>query len=125
MPEQLKVGTVGWQDLTVPNAEQVRDFYKAVVGWDSSPVDMGGYSDFTMIAPGTDTPIAGVCHARGENAHVPPQWMLYFIVDDLDRAMRACIDGGGAVLGSPRMLGDARYCTVRDPAGAVCALYQP
>jgi uncharacterized protein len=60
-----KIGTVGWQDLTVPNAEALRDFYKAVIGWESSPVDLGGYSDFNMISPGTDQPAAGICHARG------------------------------------------------------------
>lgn len=47
-PERPKVGTIAWRDLTVPNAEQVRDFYKGVVGWDSSPQDMGGYDDFNM-----------------------------------------------------------------------------
>jgi predicted enzyme related to lactoylglutathione lyase len=26
-------GTIAWTDLTVPDAEKVRDFYAAVVGW--------------------------------------------------------------------------------------------
>jgi predicted enzyme related to lactoylglutathione lyase len=36
-----EVGSVGWIDLTVPEAEEVRDFYSAVVGWKSEPVDIG------------------------------------------------------------------------------------
>jgi predicted enzyme related to lactoylglutathione lyase len=32
---------VAWQDLTVPNAEAIRDFYAVVVGWRPEPVDMG------------------------------------------------------------------------------------
>ena len=47
-----QVGTIGWRDLTVENAESVRDFYQGVVGWETSAVDMGGYSDFNLIPPG-------------------------------------------------------------------------
>ena len=55
-------------DLTVPDADAVRDFYKAVVGWGVQDVDMGGYSDYAMTHPATGQPVAGVCHARGVNA---------------------------------------------------------
>lgn len=47
-----QVGTIGWRDLTVENAESVRDFYQGVVGWETSAVDMSGYSDFNLISPG-------------------------------------------------------------------------
>ena len=60
-------GTIGWIDLTVPDADRVRDFYAEVVGWHPEPVDMDGYSDFVMKSPG-GAPAAGVCHARGTNA---------------------------------------------------------
>src|SRR5687768_12817862 len=120
-----KIGTVGWQDLTVPNAEALRDFYKAVIGWESSPVDMGGYSDFNMIAPGTDQPAAGICHTRGGNANLPPQWLLYFVVADLDGSVRECVERGGTVISGPRTAGGGAYCVIKDPAGAVCALYKP
>ncbi len=38
MGEINEVGTVGWMDLTVPDAPALRDFYSAVVGWTSSEV---------------------------------------------------------------------------------------
>jgi predicted enzyme related to lactoylglutathione lyase len=34
-------GTITWQDLTVPDAEALRDFYASVVGWKAQPVRMG------------------------------------------------------------------------------------
>lgn len=34
------IGSLGWTDLTVPDAERIRDFYQAVVGWRAEPVDM-------------------------------------------------------------------------------------
>ncbi len=119
-----QTGTIGWCDLTVPNAEQLRDFYAQVVGWKPEPVDMGGYEDFNMVAPSGEN-VAGICHARGGNAVLPPQWLLYIIVDDLDASVATCLELGGDVIVDPRPHGDARFCVIRDPAGAVCALYEP
>jgi hypothetical protein len=86
---------------------------------------MDGYSDFNMIAPGSGEPIAGVCHARGPNKDIPPQWLLYFIVEDVDRSAKACESQGGRILVGPKKTGDGAYCIIQDPAGAVCALYNP
>ena len=118
-------GTITWQDLTVPDAEQVRDFYRAVVGWESKSEDMGGYSDFAMMPPGSDQPVAGVCHARGINADLPPQWLVYINVADVDQSAKTCAAQGGSVVVGPRDMGGGRFCVIRDPAGAVCALFAP
>ena len=121
--EHPKVGTIGWRDLTVADAEGVRDFYRRVVGWEPSPVDMGEYSDYNML-DGDGVPAAGICHARGPNADLPAQWLIYIAVDDLDAALAACAEGGGEVVSGPRSVGEDRMGVIRDPAGAVCALYQ-
>jgi predicted enzyme related to lactoylglutathione lyase len=118
-------GAVAWTDLTVPDATQVRDFYAAVVGWTHSPVDMGGYADFCMNRPGDGQTVAGICHARGVNADLPPQWLIYITVLDLDSSVAKVAAAGGRVLVPPRDLGGARMAVVRDPAGAVAGLYQP
>ncbi len=118
-----KIGTIGWIDLTVDNAENVRDFYAAITGWTFENVDMGGYSDFVMKAPGVEKGVAGVCHARGMNAGLPPQWLIYITVDDLDKSIEACNARGGEVISGPRNYGNEwRYCVIRDPGGAVAGL---
>ena len=120
-----QVGTIAWFDLTIPNAEQVRDFYAAVTGWRPEPVDMGGYADFNMMREGSDMPVAGICHARGPNAALPPQWLLYIVVADLDVSVKQCIELGGRVVVQPKDAGPSgRYCVVRDPAGAHAALFE-
>ncbi len=118
-------GTIGWVDLTVDDAPGVRDFYAEVVGWRPEGLDMGGYEDFNMTDPVEGTPRAGVCHARGMNAELPPVWIVYFRVADLDAALQAVRDGGGTVLQPPRQAGGTRYAMIRDPAGAACALAGP
>ncbi|CAN5821726.1 hypothetical protein BH24ACI4_BH24ACI4_11370 [soil metagenome] len=119
------VGTIVWRDLTVENAEAVREFYQKVVGWEASPVDQGGYSDFNMMAPGSDEAVAGVCHARGANASLPAQWLIYIIVEDVDFSAAECVRLGGEVVAGPRLMNGARFAVIKDPAGAVCAIFQP
>lgn len=119
------IGTLLWIDLTVPNAETVRDFYASVIGWEPAGVAMGDYEDYVMTAPATGQGVAGVCHARGQNADLPPQWLVYVAVADLDESLRRCADAGGkAVTGIKGEAGTTRYCVIQDPAGAVLALME-
>ena len=118
-------GTVAWADLTVPDAEAIRDFYARVVGWVPEAVAMGEYSDFNMTVPATGEPAAGVCHARGSNAGLPPLWMVYLVVEDLEDSLAGVREGGGEILVGPRTMGPgSAFAVIKDPAGALAALYQ-
>lgn len=124
MSERPKPGTIGWHDLTVPDAPALRDFYASVIGWTPEPVEMDGYEDFNM-ATDDGVPVAGVCHADGPNTDLPPCWLMYVHVDDLDRAMAACTEAGGTIVGDERGSPEyGRFCVIRDPAGAHLALFE-
>lgn len=119
-----EIGSVGWIDLTVDDAPQIRDFYASVTGWEHSPVSMGDYDDFNMKAPGSGEPKAGICHARGANSDLPAQWMIYITVADAEIGAARCEELGGRVLSAPKDMGEmGRYCVIQDPAGAVAALF--
>jgi predicted enzyme related to lactoylglutathione lyase len=118
-------GSIAWIDLTVADAERIRDFYAQVAGWSHAPVEMGGYVDYVMHdTPGE--PAAGICHASGVNADLPPVWLIYITVRDLTASLASCTAMGGELLtGVKDMGGIGRYCVIRDPAGAVAALLEP
>jgi predicted enzyme related to lactoylglutathione lyase len=126
MPKKKKpaVGAITWFDLTVKNAPKVRAFYEKVVGWKSNGLDMGGYDDFCMNTPADGKTVAGICHARGENVALPAHWLLYITVADLDASVKQCSKLGGKVIFGPRAMGGGRVAVIRDPAGAVAALYE-
>jgi predicted enzyme related to lactoylglutathione lyase len=125
MSDSVEVGKIGWIDMTVADAPVVRDFYKAVVGWTTDEVDMGGYSDFVMQTPESGTGVSGICHARGSNADLPSGWLIYIIVADVEASASACTENGGKIIVEPRGLAGGRFCVVKDPAGSVAGLYQP
>lgn len=115
-----------WMDLTVPDAAKVRDFYANVAGWQVEPIPMDGYEDYVMKAAGSGEAVAGICHARGDNQHQPPQWLIYITVADLSASLSAVEKLGGKVLVGPRGGGEmGHFAVVQDPAGAVATLFQP
>lgn len=120
------VGRISWLDLTIADASAARDFYQQVIGWAVQPVEMedGGerYADYTML--GADgQPAAGVCHARGANAGLPPVWMLYLPVGDLAESLRRVQEEGGKVVTATRgEAGEYVYAVVQDPLGVYLAL---
>lgn len=124
--EKPEIGSITWCDLTVPNAGEVKDFYAKVIGWIPNSLSMGDYDDFTMIAPESNKIAAGICNARGGNAKLPPQWLIYITVEDVDKSAEQCELLGGKVIVEPKSIPDyGRYCVIQDPVGAVCALFKP
>ncbi len=120
-----EIGGVCWIDLTTGKADDLRDFYSSVVGFEVEPLPMGEYDDYVMKSPEDEGGAVGVCHARGTNAQIPPQWMVYFNVKNLTASVADCEKRGGKVVCPPRELGDSHMCVIEDPAGAVCALVGP
>ena len=112
-------GSITLHDLTVPNADEVRDFYSAVVGWTYEGLDMGGYEDYVMKSPSNDG-VSGICHARGVNTGIPAQWLMYITVSNLPEALEKVSANGGEVIFQSA---GGSMAVIKDPAGAVCALY--
>lgn len=110
-------GRQAWRDLTVEDASALRPFYERVLGWTASPVDMGGYDDYNMLDAAGEV-AAGVCHARGGNAAIPPVWMIYFSVDSLADAIAAAGANGGRAVTDTMGFGNFSYAVLEDPAGA-------
>ena len=123
MSQKPVVGSIGWHDLTVPDADGLKSFYQSVVGWTSSSVDVDDYQDYCVNDAEGQT-VAGLCHARGVNADMPAQWLIYINVDNLTERLATCVELGGKVIQSPRTMGGGMGAVIQDPAGALIALYE-
>ena len=122
MKDDKQPGQIVWHDLTVDDAEHVRDFYQQVVGWTPDNVSMGEYNDFSMKAADGET-VAGVCHRRGPNKNLPAQWLMYVRVDDVKASAEKCVALGGSVLDGPKAMGSSEFAVIKDTAGACLAIY--
>lgn len=114
---QFKIGSIVSTDLTVPNASELRGFYESVVGWTFEGFDMGDYEDYMLKSSDGSQLVGGLCHKRGVNDGLPPVWLVYINVADLDASLRRCRELGGEVL-----VHNPQYAVIRDPAGAILAL---
>jgi len=119
-----EIGEIVWVDLTIPKADELRDFYIAVTGWEANAFKMGDYSDYVVRTPDKKHTVAGICHAQGANAALPPSWLIYIKVRNLEASIAAARGNGGEIVAGPKQLGAARFCVLRDPAGAVFAVIE-
>lgn len=120
------VGRIAWLDLTVPDAGATRDFYREVIGWtvQDIPMEDGGerYADYAMLG-GDGKAAAGICHARGANADLPPVWLLYLTVGDIAESLRRVEAEGGKVIKKVKDRDGAYvYVAIQDPVGVYVGL---
>lgn len=125
MNKTTPVGAIVSADVTVSNAEEVRDFYQKVLGWQVEELQMsdenGEYADYVM-KDANGTWAAGVCHKRGMNVDLPKQWIVYVNVADVQQSVNACKESGGKVLKEMSHEGKLVYALIEDPAGCVLAV---
>lgn len=86
--------------MTVDNADEIRDFYSAVIGWKSEEIEMnkGEYYDFSMYSEDPTSPTAGICNQKGPNKGLPTGWIVYFGVTDIKKSINRAMEFGGEIL---------------------------
>ena len=70
--------------------------------------------------------VAGLMVTPAEAGAMPPFWMIYFAVDDADKAAADIEAAGGEVHREPADIpGTGRFAVVGDPQGAAFGILQP
>jgi len=117
-------GTFSWNELATTDREAAKTFYGTVLGWtyDDQEMPMGIYS---LILAG-ERQNGGIIEMSGpEWQGIPPHWMTYFTVADLDETMGRLRSTGGTVKVDPIEIPEVgRFIVAADPQGAVMTLIQ-
>ncbi|HEX2554399.1 MAG TPA: VOC family protein [Microvirga sp.] len=114
-----------WYELMTTDRAAAEAFYRAVVGWEMQPCDGG--MPYTVASAG-GRPAAGFMTLPEEAraAGMPPAWLGFVGVADVDAAADGIRQAGGAVHRAPEDLpGIGRFAVVADPQGAVFMLFRP
>jgi len=120
-------GTFMWNELATTDPEACADFYKKLLGWTSEEMPMPDMSGVYTVFKAGDTPAAGMFRMEGEQfAGIPPHWMSYIHVDDVDAAVTQTEELGGSVKAPAfDVPGVGRIAVIADPSGAAVALMKP
>jgi uncharacterized protein len=114
-----------WYDVMTTDLEAAETFYRSVVGWGTQ--DTGAtprYTLFTVDGRGVAGLMAIPDDAR--KSGVPPTWMGYIHVDDVDdMAARITGEGGKLLKGPIDVPGIIRFAVVADPQCASFIIAKP
>jgi len=116
-------GQFAWYDLVTPDVAAATKFYPAVTGWGTMPWADGAY---TMWAA-NNQPLGGIAPiSREQSAQgIPPHWLAYVAVGDVDSSARTASALGGQVLHGPEDIPDVgRFAIIRDPQGGMVAIFR-
>jgi predicted enzyme related to lactoylglutathione lyase len=126
-----KQGEFSWHELYTTDYQAAFDFYHRIVGWEKlGSFDMGAMGEYLLwgregkqLGGMMNTP-AGMKTPDGRD--VPPSWMYYVTVDDLDAALERAKARKATVLNGPMEVpGGQRIVQLLDPQGAAFALVTP
>ena len=109
-------GTIGWRELMSPEPEKSQRFYGELFGWSIKAVPFGP-GTYRLCNAG-EKQIAGIMEL--EKPGIPPHWVSYVTVADVDKAANAAKENGGTVANAPMDIPDVgRFAVLLDPFGAV------
>jgi predicted enzyme related to lactoylglutathione lyase len=119
-----EVGEASWHELMTTDATAAMKFYSEAFGWQpSESLDMGPMGKYQMFNRPHGM-IGGMMNKPREMAQVPPHWLIYFRVPDINSAADRVKANGGKILNGPMEVpGGDRVLTAMDPQGAAFGLH--
>jgi predicted enzyme related to lactoylglutathione lyase len=125
--DKQPAGSFCWIELHTSDQNAAKKFYGSLFGWTPQDMPMGP-NDFYTIFKLQGRDAAAGCTLRPDETSmgVPPHWLIYIAVDDVDAAAPKAEKLGGKILAPPFDVMDAgRMAVVQDPTGAVFCLWRP
>jgi predicted enzyme related to lactoylglutathione lyase len=122
--DKYAVGTPCWVELATTDVAAAKDFYASLFGWqyDEGPLPDGGVY---VIPHLRDRGVGGIYQQRADQKGMPPSWLVYVSVNDVDDTASRVTALDGALTGAPVDVGDSgRMAVLQDPTGATVALWQ-
>ena len=116
-------GTLGWFELLTGDTDGASEFYGGLLGWTSR----GGSATETdyMEFQSDGRSVAGMMQIKEEWGEVPPNWGVYFVVDDADATMKQAQElGATSIMGPIDVKGVGRIYPLQDPQGAYLSIIQ-
>lgn len=117
-------GSIVWIELGTSDPDGVKDFYKALFGFDRITDDRAErpYHMFTKDGK----PMAGIFNTNDAPGEMPSAWTLYFGVDSVEAAHAKAIELGGTEMYPPMSMESVNLTMsgIVDPNGAAFSMME-
>jgi predicted enzyme related to lactoylglutathione lyase len=115
-------GAFCWNELATTDAAAAKKFYTELLGWQLKEGDVTPMAYTEIVVGGAH--VGGIYQTGPESGgNMPPHWITYVSVDDVDASAKRVAELGGKVSLPPMDIPDVgRFCVIRDPQGATLAL---
>ena len=112
-------GAFCWNELYTTDLDAAKSFYAGLFGWEWTAFEHSPEPYFVVMNGGHSN--GG---ARGlAQPGMPPNWLVYFAVQDIDAGVTEVAELGGETIMGPMDVGPFKVAVARDPQGAAFALY--
>ena len=118
------VGRFSWHELMTTDYKKAFDFYRQLFGWEQTGelMDMGGGNMYFMYGK-KGKMFGGMFNTMPEMAGMPPFWLVYVNVKDVQKAVDATTRSGGMVKQPPMDVPGGKIAVLGDPQGAAFAVH--
>jgi uncharacterized protein len=116
-------GCMGWNELQTRDSEAAGDFYRAVFGWETEPIEQDGTLVYTTIR-NAGSQNGGFMPLSEERGDATSFWLPYFTVSSCDETVEKVQGSGGALFAGPMDLPAGRIAVFGDPQGAAFAVFE-
>lgn len=123
MTQEHKAGEFCWNELATRNVKEAKEFYSKSFGWQFSDHQIGD-STYSMIKCGGQE-FGGMWQIPHDQTDIPPHWMSYILVDNLEQSLDTVKKNGAQVKVPTTKAGEfGMFAIIIDPTGAHIALWQ-
>jgi len=117
-------GALTWAELATRDTAAAKSFYTSLFGW-KEKTSTGAGMTYTEFNVPEQPPGAGMMEMNAQMAGVPPHWLLYFQVADVDASANKASGLGASLLVPPTDIPNTgRFSVVREPLGTEFAIYK-
>jgi predicted enzyme related to lactoylglutathione lyase len=119
-----KQGEFCWYELGTRDISAAVKFYTELLKWGTLAHDMGEYGTYYIFQLDGQDVGAGYQMSGPQFEGVPPHWMPYVWVDDVDATAAKAMELGGRIVAPPMDVPNVgRMAFVQDPQGAHFAIF--
>ncbi len=117
-------GALGWNELYTTDTEAAAAFYGNLFGWSRTINQTGPYAqDYHEFRNG-ETPAGGMLQIKPEWGEVPPNWSVYFCVDDCAASLEQAQSMGAEVVVPITEVEHVKFAFLKDPQGIYLGIVQ-